>query len=57
MNVINTGKVLIGSALVPAKRVEMSDDAIRLQSALLDSRTAKPRPLWSRIAGAFWSWA
>jgi len=57
MNAINTGKVLIGSAFVPAKRVEMSDDAIRLQSALLDSRTAKPRPLWSRIAGAFWSWA
>lgn len=36
----NTGKVLIGSAYTPPRRVTMSRDEERLQTALLNS----PRP-------------
>lgn len=56
MNAINTGKVLIGSAYVPRQHQPMSSCALTLQAALLDPRTAKPRPMLSRIAGIFWRW-
>lgn len=40
---VNTGKVVIGRAYAPKPRPlhEWSDDAILLQNALLDRRTAK----------------
>lgn len=31
-------------------------DALRLQEALLDPRTAKPLPPVARVLGAFWNW-
>lgn len=45
--------VVIGGAIAPALPRMASDDE-RIQAALLDDRTATPRPLWARIAGALW---
>lgn len=53
---IDTGRIVIGCAYVPPPAPVYSH-AEHLQAALLEPRTAKPRPLWARIAGAFWSWA
>lgn len=53
---LNTGKVLIGIAYVPRQHQPMSSCALTLQAALLDPRTAKPRPMLARIAGMFWRW-
>lgn len=55
MNAYNTGKLQIGRGYIkPAMRVE--GDALTLQAALLDKRTAQPRPLLMRIAGCVWRW-
>lgn len=53
---IDTGRVVIGCAYVPPP-TPMFKHAEHLQAALLEPRTAKPRPLWARVAGAFWGWA
>lgn len=45
----------IGGALAPAMP-EFSKDAELIQEALLERRTAAPRPLLQRIAGAAWRW-
>lgn len=45
--------IVIGGAIAPALPRLGSDD-ICIQAALLDRRTAAPRPLWARIAGAVW---
>ncbi|MEZ2293071.1 hypothetical protein [Variovorax sp. RCC_210] len=47
--------LLIGSAL-PPRMPTFSADAELVQEALLDRRTAAPRPLLQRIAGAAWRW-
>lgn len=52
----DTGRVVIGCAYVPPP-APVFKHAEHLQAALLEPRTAQPRPLWARIAGAFWSWA
>jgi len=51
----NTGRLVIGSAYRP-KPAEMDSDAQRLQTALLDPRTAKPLPPLLRPFGAFVRW-
>jgi len=51
----NTGRVVIGSAYRPAPPA-MDRDAQRLQSALLDPRTANPLPPMLRPVGAFVRW-
>lgn len=45
----------IGGALAP-RMPELSADAERIQEALLERRTATPRPLLQRIVGAAWRW-
>lgn len=45
--------IVIGGAIAPALP-RMARDDERIQAALLDERTAGPRPLWARIAGALW---
>ncbi len=49
------GGIAIGIAHVP-KPPKPGSEALRLQSALLDKRTARPLPLIRRIAGAVWRW-
>ena len=34
----------------------MPKDGELIQAALLDKRTATPRPLWAHVLGAFWGW-
>lgn len=45
----------IGGAVAP-RMPEFSADAELIQEALLERRTATPRPLLQRIAGAAWRW-
>lgn len=54
---IDTGRVVIGRAYVPPSPRVISRDAVHLQSALLEPKTAQPLPLVQRIAGALWSLA
>lgn len=51
--VTDTG-VVIGRYAQPVPFVD--PDAERLQAALLDKRTAKPRPVLMRALAAFWRW-
>lgn len=51
---LDTGRVVIGRAYVPPPPRIVSRDAERLQSALLEPKTAQPLPLVQRIAGAIW---
>jgi hypothetical protein len=50
---INTGKLLIGWAYVP-KAMRIEGDAIRIQAALLEPRSATPQTLFQRVAGSIW---
>ena len=45
----NTGKVLIGSRYEPPKRIEYSQDAERLQSALLGIEEPRLSPVVARV--------
>lgn len=56
MNHINTGRVLIGSAYIPQQRTPMGRDAIKLQSALLEPRTAMKQTVPQIIMGSIWKW-
>lgn len=47
--------VQIGCAHQP-KLPALTPDAENLQAALLERRTARPLPLFNRIAGAVWRW-
>jgi len=47
--------VQIGCAHQP-KLPALSPDAESIQAALLEPRTARPLPLFNRIAGAVWRW-
>lgn len=49
----NTGRVRIGWAYVP-RPLRIEGDAIRIQSALLEPRSATPQTLFQRIAGLIW---
>ncbi len=53
---VDTGAVVIGRCHVPRQPVATRDGET-LQEALLDPRTAAPRPLLQRVAGALWSWS
>lgn len=55
-DVVATRQVAIGSAHVPRPMPITGRDALHLQSALLDKRTAQPQSLLQRIAGAVWKW-
>lgn len=50
---VDTGKVVIGRCHIPRPAV-CTRDGETLQEALLEPRTASPRPLIARIAGAAW---
>ena len=53
----NTGRVLIGSNYQrPATTWTPSRTEVTLQSALLDSRTARPPCFLGRMLGIFWRW-
>lgn len=56
MNHINTGRVLIGSAYIPQQRQAFGLDALKLQSALLEPKTAQQQTLAKRIIGGVWKW-
>jgi hypothetical protein len=55
----DTGRVRIGIAHV-AKQAHggdsLSRDALRIQAALLDPRTAQPQNALQRLLGAAWKW-
>lgn len=53
---VDTGKCVIGRAYIPPPPRVISRDSETLQEALLEPRTAAPRPLLARVAGAVWSW-
>lgn len=54
-NLTLTGKGLrIGIAHTPPP-TPIYGDALRLQAALLEPKTAQPLPLFARIAAAVWS--
>lgn len=53
-NVLHTGKVAIGSALIPRARIERTRDDELLQTALLDARTACQPSLWRRALAPLW---
>lgn len=48
--------IVIGIAYVPQQRPIHGDSAVRIQSALLEPRTAHPRPLVARILAPIWRW-
>src|SRR5574337_892961 len=52
--VTRTGVVIGGAWRRPMPA--FTQDGERLQAALLERRTAAPRPLLARIAGAIWRW-
>ncbi len=47
--------VRIGSAWTPPP-ARIEGDATRIQSALLDERTARPQTVVQRLVGRIWSW-
>lgn len=47
----------IGIAYVPSRSVEsFTRSEEEVQAALLEPRTARPLPLFQRLAGAVWKW-
>lgn len=55
MNTFNTGRVRIGLCYIrPAMPIQ--GDAVILQTALLDKRSARPLRAWQRLLGGIWSW-
>ncbi len=54
MSITATG-LRIGIAYVP-RPASVDGDAQRVQSALLEPRTAKPLPIATRLLGAIWRW-
>lgn len=55
MNTFNTGKVQIG-LLYTQPMPEIYGDALRLQTALIDGRTAHKPGVFARIVGSIWAW-
>ena len=47
--------IVIGCAIAP-RMPPMTKDGERIQAALLDPRTARPRAWWERALGAVWRW-
>lgn len=52
---IDTGRVVIGSCHIERPPIATRDGET-LQAALLEPRTAHPRPLSLRLLGSFWRW-
>lgn len=52
----DTGKVRIGIAHVPAPRPIRERDALTLQSALLEPRTAQQQTFFQQLIGSIWKW-
>lgn len=52
----DTGKLRIGIAHIPAPRPIHERDAITLQSALLEPRTARPQSRIQQLLGGLWKW-
>lgn len=50
---VDTGRVVIGRCHVPAP-CELGKEAERLQTALLDDRTATEPPIWRRALAPLW---
>ncbi len=55
MTTYNTGKVQIGLLYTP-RMPEIYGDARRLQTALIDGRTANKPGAFARVLGAIWGW-
>ncbi len=53
---LSTGRVVIGRAHIPAPPRELGTEAERLQTALLDERTATVAAAWRRALAPFWRW-
>ncbi|HTH08054.1 MAG TPA: hypothetical protein VMA55_00665 [Acidovorax sp.] len=53
---VDTGRVVIGRCHIPAPPRELGKEAERLQTALLDERTATEASLWRRALAPFWGW-
>jgi hypothetical protein len=51
---VDTGRVVIGRCHVPPAPRDMGKEAERLQTALLDARTACQPPLWRRALAPLW---
>ena len=52
----DTGRIRIGIAHIPAPRQIQGRDAITLQSALLEPRTAQPQTRIQQLLGGIWKW-
>lgn len=55
-DVVHTGRVAIGAAYVAPAPREIGKESERLQTALLDRRTAHQPARWRRALFAFWRW-
>lgn len=53
---VDTGRVVIGRCHIPTPPRELGKEAERLQTALLDERTAKVAAAWRRALAPFWRW-
>lgn len=53
---VDTGRVVIGCAHIRPAPAELGKEAERLQTALLDPRTAQEPALWRRALAPFWGW-
>ena len=56
MTPYNTGRVRIGCAYIPPPMPIRTLDAYRLQSALLEPRTAQPMGMMRRMLAVVWRW-
>lgn len=52
----NTGRVSIGIAHIPRQNNVFSGDAVKLQAAFLEPRTAEPAGAVRRLAAVVWGW-
>ena len=52
----NTGKLRIGIAYAPRITRNPSADELRIQTALLEKRTANPVPVGRAVIAKLWGW-
>lgn len=55
-DVVHTGRVAIGAAYVAPAPRDIGKEAERLQTALLDQRTAQEPTRWRLALAPFWRW-
>lgn len=53
---VNTGRVSIGIAYIPRQNNVFSNDAVKLQAAFLEPRTAEPVGVFKQIVGRILKW-